>query len=266
MVMRQGLFYDAHRAEMDCHAVLEMLSRVLPKSGRRAMKVLFDKHSHIEKLVYAMDTKFETKDILKERGYSWSGGDNGKPKAWYVRLAEEDYQAEVDWLAERIYGYRKFLLNHEVVDAVSRYSRRSKGITPGWVVPVKPVVEAASPSAPTAVDLQALRVARAQEALAKCEELLPGDGVAPVALSNWRAPVVPPVVDVAKRAVAAEPDTVVRSVFPEGSNFVLTPAGVGVVSSKPDVCAYCEGTGTDPESLNGQLTSACPACAVTAKA
>jgi DNA polymerase III subunit epsilon len=187
LVTSFGMFYEAHRAEMDCHAVLEVLNRVLPKSGQRAMKLLYDKHSHVEKLVYAMDTKFETKDILKERGYSWSGGDNGKPKAWYIRLADENYQAEVEWLTERVYNYRKFLLNHEPVDAISRYSRRSKGITPGWVVPVKPVVEG-SPVAvvtPPVKDSLTMQRELADAAHIRCDDRLPDD-VVPVAA----APVV----------------------------------------------------------------------------
>lgn len=200
LTMELGMFYDAHRAEMDCRAVLEVLSRPLPKSGTRAMKALFEKHSHAEMLAYAMDTKFETKDALKERGYLWSGGDNGKPKAWYVRLSEEAYQAELDWLAENIYKYRKFLVNCESVDAFSRFSRRSKGIEPRWVTPVKPALEvpggaSKDPNAPETTlgehaeapqpamrdDIDAVFEALAEDAHRRCDELLPDDRPAPAA-------------------------------------------------------------------------------------
>lgn len=233
LVTSFGMFYEAHRAEMDCHAVLEVLNRVLPKSGQRAMKLLYDKHAHCEMLAYAMDTKFETKDILKERGYSWSGGDNGKPKAWYVRLTEEAYQAELDWLAASIYNFRKFLVNCEAVDASSRYSRRSKGIEPRWVVPVKPGTGNAGHvpvAAPPVSDRDAQRLKLSEEAHAKCEERLPDDVVPPVPAATPEG--VPSGAPVIKGAFPEPPDTVVRGVSREGKSFVLSPAGVVVVEEK----------------------------------
>ena len=40
----------------------------------------------------AKGSPFETKDVLRNRGYRWNPGDNGKWKAWYVDVPREDLE------------------------------------------------------------------------------------------------------------------------------------------------------------------------------
>ena len=64
LLEREGFFFDAHRAYMDCLAVAFMLHRV-PESLDKILKPRVK--------ITAWGSPFETKDILKARGYRWNG-------------------------------------------------------------------------------------------------------------------------------------------------------------------------------------------------
>jgi DNA polymerase-3 subunit epsilon len=69
-----GLFHDGHRADEDCRALLEILSRPLPSTGEVAMKRLLDTARKPTMGVWAENAPFDFKDILKARGYRWNDG------------------------------------------------------------------------------------------------------------------------------------------------------------------------------------------------
>jgi DNA polymerase-3 subunit epsilon len=116
-----GFFFDAHRAENDCHALLNILQQVLPKSGIKVMKALLDQLPEKDWTVYALNSAFETKDLLKARSYQW----NAPRKTWHRTLSgTEAITSEVAWLKETIYGGRAVKLEFEVRDALLKYSRR----------------------------------------------------------------------------------------------------------------------------------------------
>jgi DNA polymerase-3 subunit epsilon len=46
---------------------------------------------------------FDLKDQLKKRGYRWSAGDEGRPKAWYVDIDEAKRDDEIAFLQQFIY-------------------------------------------------------------------------------------------------------------------------------------------------------------------
>jgi len=54
--------------------------------------------------IWALDTDFDLKDRLKERGYRWSNGEDGRPRAWFRDVDEADLAEEEQFLAEKIYG------------------------------------------------------------------------------------------------------------------------------------------------------------------
>ena len=94
-----GLFYDAHRAELDCYMGIHLLSTTLP-SGRKAMDCVLDAaRQHCTRL-YACGADFQARHVLKARGYHWNDGSNGRPKAWWidVRAGEADLE-ERDWIS-----------------------------------------------------------------------------------------------------------------------------------------------------------------------
>lgn len=116
-----GFFFDAHRAETDCLALLEILQQPLPRSSLLALKRLVDKVQEKDWCVFALNSKFETKDVLKARSYQW----NAERKTWHRTLTgTEAITGEVAWLKETIYGGRAVKLEFEVRDALLRYSKR----------------------------------------------------------------------------------------------------------------------------------------------
>lgn len=71
-----GYFYDAHRADVDCYALLEVLQQKLPKSGDIVLKSILNSLGQKSYTIFAIGSPFETKDVLKARSYRWDG--------WYV--------------------------------------------------------------------------------------------------------------------------------------------------------------------------------------
>ena len=116
-----GFFFDAHRAEADCMALLNILQQNLPKSGGKVMKSLLDQLPQKDWTVYALNSAFETKDLLKGRAYQWDAA----RKTWHRTLTGTDaITAEVSWLKETIYNGRNVKLEFEVRDALLRFSKR----------------------------------------------------------------------------------------------------------------------------------------------
>jgi DNA polymerase-3 subunit epsilon len=99
---RMGFFYDAHRAEADCLALVHLLAQPLPLSGRLGLRALLDNVTQPATRLIAIDTPFAVKDALKRRGYRWETGETGRPKGWWIDTADES--AEREWLKENIGG------------------------------------------------------------------------------------------------------------------------------------------------------------------
>lgn len=117
-----GFFYDAHRAEMDCHALLSVLASTLPKSGKTALHGLLQRIDQPSYRVYATNSPFDSKDLLKIRGYRW----NSDLKVWHTRVDDDkELEAESAWLKSNVYAARDVTIQLEKLDAWSRYSGRS---------------------------------------------------------------------------------------------------------------------------------------------
>jgi DNA polymerase III subunit epsilon len=122
-----GLFYDAHRAEMDCHALLAVL--VAPLASRTDTGT---KHTGLAHLLQAAKkpsyrlqathAPFDAKDKLKARGYRWSPDQ----KVWHTRLDDEAaLQLECEWLKPHVYHDRAVVVQVEKQSALVKYSARS---------------------------------------------------------------------------------------------------------------------------------------------
>lgn len=122
-----GLFYEGHRAEVDCRLLLEVLARETVGFEYNALKAMLTNAKRSSKRIYAMDSRFETKPTLQKRGYRWGAGENGHEKAWYCEVPEEDYEAEIAWLQREVYSGAKFSVVTDTVTASSRYSGRREG-------------------------------------------------------------------------------------------------------------------------------------------
>lgn len=96
---RAGVFYDAHRAEVDCQVVLHALARTWPGRDRPALADLRDSALQESVQLWAANSPFESKDALKARGYRW----NPELRAWHCTIPENELVAEQEWLAANVY-------------------------------------------------------------------------------------------------------------------------------------------------------------------
>jgi len=121
LAMEKGWFYEAHRAEVDCHALLAVLGATLPTSGGTGLgKILATCVSSVYRL-QATQAPFEAKDLLKARAYRW----NAELKVWHTRLSDESQlEAELVWLKSEVYGGRPAWVQVEKMDALVKYSTR----------------------------------------------------------------------------------------------------------------------------------------------
>lgn len=115
-----GFFYDAHRSETDCRALLEVLRRPLPRSGRIALRCLLDAAAEPALRLWATGSAFETKDVLRERGYRWDAA----KRCWNRVVPKATAKEESEWLKAAVYGGRPAQIDVEVLDARVRFSER----------------------------------------------------------------------------------------------------------------------------------------------
>ncbi|WP_300556401.1 3'-5' exonuclease [Limnohabitans sp. Rim8] len=121
LASERGWFYDAHRAQVDCHALLQVLASPLT-DGQTGLSRLLSGLGQTRYKLRATGAPFESKDKLKARGYRW----DGEGRVWWCSLASDDLlDAECDWLREEVYGRRSARVQLEALDSRVQYSSRS---------------------------------------------------------------------------------------------------------------------------------------------
>ena len=120
LAYRAGFFYEGHRAEIDCLALLEVLSRPLDGFDGTAFKALLANARQESIRVWANESPYETKDVLRSRGFRW----DPQERCWHKDLRRAALPAELSWLKNAVYGGREKLVNLDVQDARGRYSVR----------------------------------------------------------------------------------------------------------------------------------------------
>lgn len=121
LAMEKGWFYEAHRAEVDCHALLAVLGEQLPTSSQSGLAKIIAMSSMPSYRLQATNAPFEAKDLLKARAYRW----NAEQKVWHTRLVDEAQLAsELTWLKSAVYGSRLARVQVEKLDADVKYSSR----------------------------------------------------------------------------------------------------------------------------------------------
>lgn len=118
-----GFFYDRHRAANDCLAAVELLTRILPRSEISGLAYLLGRARQTTWRIWAENSPFEYKDVLRARGYRWNVGGNSLPRTWYVDVTDNQKEEELEYLAREIYK-RKVNLKATKFTAVERYSDR----------------------------------------------------------------------------------------------------------------------------------------------
>jgi DNA polymerase-3 subunit epsilon len=120
LATERGFFYEGHRSEIDCRALLEVLRVPLPGKDHSPWQLLLAAGPRRSYKLWALGAPFETKDQLKERGYRW----DGERRTWYKMLDHDEAAAEAQWLRETIYAGRSHKVEVEVLEAATRYSAR----------------------------------------------------------------------------------------------------------------------------------------------
>ncbi len=121
LAMGNGWFYEAHRAEVDCHALLAVLGVTLPKSGGTGLGKILAGSTCCDYRLQANNAPFEAKDVLKSRAYRW----NADQKVWHTRLSNDiELEAELVWLKSAVYGGQTARVMVEKMDAMVKYSAR----------------------------------------------------------------------------------------------------------------------------------------------
>ena len=123
LAMRNGFFFDGHRATADCHAAIELLAQTLPNSGILALTALLQNARQPTCRVWAEGSSFDFKDILKARGYRWNDGNDGQPRSWYRDVSERIVDEELAYLQKEIYQREADVLVVKIT-AFDRFSDR----------------------------------------------------------------------------------------------------------------------------------------------
>jgi DNA polymerase III subunit epsilon len=123
LAQASGFFYDKHRAVHDCLAAIELLARALPPNGGSALGQLLQRARTPSWRIWAENSPYDFRDILKGRGYRWNGGGNALPKSWYIDVEDAVREAELAFLKTDIYQRDVDILPRRI-DAYDRFSDR----------------------------------------------------------------------------------------------------------------------------------------------
>lgn len=133
LVGQAGLFHEGHRAVDDCHALLEVLARPVrsqiagadaePGAETTPFAVLLATSQKVSVRIWAERSPFDMKEHLKARGYRWSDGSDGQPKAWWTEVPEEACEEELRFLRDEIYQWPEASPYRQVLSAHDRFRR-----------------------------------------------------------------------------------------------------------------------------------------------
>ena len=116
-------FYNAHRALDDCYAGVHALATPLV-NGALPFALLLESARTPMVRIWAVGSAFEAKDALKARGYRWNGGEDGRPRSWYIETATDRVEGEAAWLREHAYPGRRENIQVEELSQLERHARR----------------------------------------------------------------------------------------------------------------------------------------------
>ncbi len=124
LLNEDGYFSDGHRAMNDCEAVLSVLSHG-PIAGGTYLGELLTSARRSTARIFAEGAPFDSKDILKARGYRWFEGNGDRPKAWRKDFFEDELDTELTFLKTTVFGGKDIDLPIQTFSALDRYSVRT---------------------------------------------------------------------------------------------------------------------------------------------
>lgn len=125
LAYKYGFFYDAHRAKTDCLALARVLTDLLPTKAITGLSALIEAAKHPSIRIWAINSPFDSKDVLKAHGYSWEPG----RKCWHFTTTMAALKDEARWLRDNAYGGRDVLLEFESLDATVLFSGRRGNVS-----------------------------------------------------------------------------------------------------------------------------------------
>lgn len=115
LLTKIGFFYEGHRASIDCLALAWLLF-----NKKTAMAQLVKRLEDKDVVVRALSSPYKVKDALKDSGYKWSDGSNGKEKHWFKTVSESKLIDEKQFL-DKLYDGGSSNAVYEELDARGRY-------------------------------------------------------------------------------------------------------------------------------------------------
>lgn len=124
LAMKYGFFFSGHRANLDCHAGIKLLTMPLASTGELALSCLLTSARKSGWRIFAVGADYASKDALKARGYRWAPADTPPhPKCWWVDIDDDALEGEMSFLETEVYR-RPMRPPAYRIDASNRYSRR----------------------------------------------------------------------------------------------------------------------------------------------
>jgi DNA polymerase III subunit epsilon len=131
LAAERGWFYDAHRAQMDCHALLQLLACSLA-DGRTGLQHLIDGAARTRYKLWATGAPFDARQALKARGYRW----DNDARTWWTQLPSQALlEAECQWLESAVYTGHNPRLQLEALDSLVQFSGR-RGVISVYGLPM----------------------------------------------------------------------------------------------------------------------------------
>ena len=118
---KYNFFFEGHRAIIDCLAGIHILAQNLLISKELVLKQLLTNAVALRFKLWATNSPYDSKDLLKARGYRWSMNQNDKHRAWSIEVIEDKVAEEINYLRSEIYD-GSINIPIEVFDAYSRFS------------------------------------------------------------------------------------------------------------------------------------------------
>lgn len=120
LALDKGWFYDAHRADADCHALLAVLNAVIPAIGKTGFSSVLKTARKDRVFIEALAAPFETKDVLKASGYKWDSA----RRLWGKTVRDgAPFDDELQWLSANIYAGAPARVSVRTVSPLQRFTQ-----------------------------------------------------------------------------------------------------------------------------------------------
>ncbi len=94
-----GFYYESHRAMYDVDALIHLVTYDIEGQEKASLELISNSSKPIYRIA-AVNSPFDTKDLLKARKYRW----NPKRKYWWKNILFEELETEKEWMAQNIYN------------------------------------------------------------------------------------------------------------------------------------------------------------------